>query len=220
MIRSVMAAKLRVAIVEDHPLVMQAIRQQFREQPDISVELEISHGSRMLAALRRQPVDLVLMDLGMDVGVFDPVSTIRQIKDVFPRLRILVISSLAYGETVMGVLRSDVHGYLTKNDLVTIDLVDVVQRVMSGERVFSPAIAELQVVLFETGPEEDLLNQIERDMLSLAAQGHTNRQIGFLLGYSDKTVRNRFTSIFRKLGASNRVDAIRRAKTIGLLAEG
>jgi two-component system response regulator DegU len=54
-------------------------------------------------------------------------------------------------------------------------------------------------------------------MIELASKGHTNRQIGFLLGYSEKTVRNRFTPIFRKLGAANRVEAIRKAEAYGLL---
>ncbi len=215
-----MAGKIRVAIVEDHPLVLQAVRQQLRGQRDISVVLELSHGSRLLGALRRQAVDVVLMDLGMDVGVFDPVSTVRRLRKLFPDVRVIVMSSHTYGETALGVLRSGVHAYVTKNDLLSLDMAEVIRRALSGERVYSPAIIELQAVLMEADPDGSMLDGEEREMLNLAAQGHTNRQIGYLLGYSEKTVRNRFTPIFRKLGAVNRVDAIRKAQKMGILAEG
>ena len=215
-----MPARIRIAIVEDHPLVMQAVTHQLKEIPDFSVVLELSHGSRLIAALRRRPVDLVLMDLGMDVGVFDPVTTLRQLREIFPEVRVLVMSSFAYGEAVMGVLRVGVHGYVNKNDLLSLDLSRVIRRVLSGERVYSPAIQEMLAIKEESVSDGDLLEPEEREMLNLAARGHTNRQIGFLMGYSEKTVRNRFTPIFRKLGAANRVDAIRRAQALGLLAEG
>lgn len=215
-----MSARIRIAIVEDHPLIMQAVRQQLRETPDFSVVLELSHGSRLLPAIRRQAVDLVLMDLGMDIGVFDPVTVVRRLRELYPDVKILVMSSFSYGEAVLGVLRVGVHGYLNKNDLLSLDLGRVIRRVLSGEPVYSPAIEGLLASMQDVSPHEEMLEVEERELLSLAAQGRTNREIGLLLGYSEKTVRNRLTPIFRKLGASNRVDAIRRAKSLGLLTEG
>src|SRR3990172_3883538 len=198
--------KIRVAIVEDHPVLRQAIRQQLEQQPDFSVVLELSHGAALPEALQRSPVDLVLLDLGMDVGVFDPATTVRRLRAKHTQMRLIVVSSYAYGETVLGVLSAGVHGYVLKTDLTTLDLPGVIRQVMAGGQYFSPAIEDLQSVLAEIRPGGGLLDREECDLLNLAAQGHTNRQIGHLLGYSEKTVRNRFTPIYRKLGASNRVD--------------
>lgn len=210
--------RTRVAIVEDHPLVMEALKQQISDHPGYELAAAVSHGSQLLDVLRRQPAEILLMDLGMDVGLFDPVSTLRRVRQMYPQMRVVVVSSMAYGETALQVLAVGVDGYVLKNDLTTLELTDVLDRVQAGVAYFSPAIEDLLAVLGEGDSGEQLLDSEEREMLKLAARGHTNREIGFFLGFSEKTMRNRFTEIYRKLGATNRVEAIRRARALGLLA--
>lgn len=208
----------RVAILEDHPLVMEALKQQFEAHPAYELAAELAHGSQLLEVLRHSPVDLLLMDLGMDVGLFDPVSTLKRVRRVHPRMRVVVISSHSFGDVALRMLEVGVDGYILKNDLATLSLPDVLDRVLAGVPYFSPAIEDLQAALVEPVSDGLLLEPDEREMLALASRGHTNREIGFLLGYSEKTMRNRFTGIYRKLGAANRVDAIRRARALGVLA--
>jgi len=213
-----MVSKIRIAVVEDHPLMLQAVRQQLEVQPDFTLVLMLAHGSELLPAMRQKPVDIVILDLGMDTGLFDPVSTVQQLRMRYPGVVILVLSSLVFGEKTLGVLEAGVHGYLTKSDLVSMDLAKVLRRLLSGDRVFSHAIDDLRLSMLDVrSPARALFCREERQMLHLAAQGHTNKEIAFMLGYSEKTVRNRFTPIFRKLGAANRVDAIRKAQVMGFL---
>jgi DNA-binding NarL/FixJ family response regulator len=210
--------KLRVALVDDHHLVRQAVEQQFAGQPDLAVVARLAYAGRLLDTLRRTGVDVLLLDLGMEQEVFDPVSMIARIRGLYPQIRIIVLSSMAYGEAALGVLRSGVHGYVLKNDPASQDLPAIVRRVLAGLPYYSPAIEDLLAEISGREAAAALLDAEERYMLHLASQGHTNRQIGFLLGFSEKTVRNRFTPIFRKLGATNRVEAIRRAQAMGLLS--
>jgi DNA-binding NarL/FixJ family response regulator len=208
---------IRIAIVEDHPLIRQAVLEQLQAEPDIAVVLELAHGGRLLPNLRGSDVHIVLLDLGMDRGVFDPVTTVQRLGRQHPGVRVIVMSSASHGAKAMGVLRAGIAGYVLKSDLSTLDLAAIIRRVRSGGRYFSPDIEELLAVAEETGQDGPVLDREEIDLVRLAALGHTNREIGHLLGYSEKTVRNRFTPIFRKLGASNRVEAIRKAEALGLL---
>ena len=207
---------IRVIIVEDHPLIRQAVLDQLQAEPDVIVVLELDHGGRLLPALRGAVVDVVLLDLGMDRGVFDPVTTVQRLKSQRPSVRVIVMSSASHGAKALGVLQAGVEGYILKSDLNTLDLASVIRRVRSGGRYYSPEIEELLAVALETGEEGPVLDREELDLIRLAAQGHTNRQIGHLLGYSEKTVRNRLTPVYRKLGAANRVEAIRKAEALGL----
>jgi two-component system response regulator DesR len=135
----------------------------------------------------------------------------------YPGVRVIVLSSTSHGATTLGVLKAGVDGYVLKSDLNTLDLAAILRRVRSGGRYFSPDIEEMLGLAMEAGPEGRVLDRDELDLIRLAAQGHSNKQIGRLLGYSEKTVRNRFTPIFRKLGAGNRVEAIRKAEALNLL---
>jgi DNA-binding NarL/FixJ family response regulator len=127
------------------------------------------------------------------------------------------MSSASHGARALGVLRAGVDGYVLKSDLSTLDLAAIIRRIRSGSRYFSPEIEELLAVALETETDGVVLDRDELDLMRLAFQGHTNKEIGHMLGYSEKTVRNRLTPIYRKLGASNRVEAIRKAEALGLL---
>jgi DNA-binding NarL/FixJ family response regulator len=208
---------IRIAIVEDHPLIRQAVQEQLQGEPDIAVVLELAHGGRLLPSLRGAAVDIVLLDLGMDRGIFDPVTTVQRIRTQYPGVQVIVMSSASHGARALGVLRAGVDGYVLKSDLGTLDLAAIIRRVRSGGRYFSPEIEELLIVALETGSDGVVLDRDELDLIRLASQGHTNKEIGHMLGYSEKTVRNRLTPIFRKLGAANRVEAIRKAEALGLL---
>lgn len=211
---------IRIALVEDHHLVRRAVVDQLRAEPDLRVPLELEHGGRLLESLGGAGIQLVLLDLGMDYGVFDPITTIQRLRARHPEIRIVVLSSQLHSDTALRVLQTDIQGYVLKSDLMSLDLAAVVRRVASGGRYFSPEIEDMQASLEESGSGLPLLDHEERDLLRLAAEGNTNRQIAYLLGYSEKTVRNRLTPIYRKLGASNRVEALRRARAMGLLSEG
>ncbi len=210
--------RIRIGIVEDHHLTRSALVSQLSGEDDLRLVFVLEHGASLPAALRRAPADVLLLDLGMEGGAFDPVSMMERLRGIYPSLRVIVVSSLSFGETALGVLQSGVSGYLVKDDMMTLDLPQVVRRVFAGQPYFSPRIDDLRALLTEKRRDGPLFSREERRMLALAARGHTNRQIGYLLGYSEKTVRNRFTPIFRKLGAANRVEAILKARDLGLLA--
>ena len=205
---------IRVIVVEDHHLFRRAIVQAFETSPDFEVVTELEHGGSLLEAARGLEFDLVVLDLGMRSGAFDPVSTVVNFKSAFPKKKVLVVSAFTDGAYARGVVEAGIDGYIVKDDRLSLKLVQSARRVIKGEKVFSEAISDY---IHSASFDQNQLSRQEASILGLAASGRTNREIAASLSLSEKTVRNHFTSILRKLGARNRVEAINKGRDLDLI---
>lgn len=210
---------IRVIAIEDHPLMLKAILQELDNQSDIQVVGTGTHGAELQRMVRETSPDVVILDLGMSEGGFDPVTSVSNLRQVHPNVQILVLTGYDDGIWVRELIAAGARGYVLKSDNLSLCLPDGVRTVHSGRRFYSPAVTE-KYFAYE---DATLLRKRELAALRLAAQGLSNAQIGEKLGLSEKTIRNYFSNTYTKLdvqsdkGINRRIAAINKARDLGLL---
>ncbi len=209
---------IRVLIADDHPVFRFGLRALLQGEADMEIVGEATTGREAVAmALERKP-DVVLMDLNMPE--LNGIEAIRRIRAAAPDIAVLVITMFD-DESVFAAMRAGARGYLLKGAEAE-ETLRAVRAVAHGEAIFSPAIADRIMGYFAHTPRASAsvvfpeLTEREREVLTLIAQGLTNRAIAERLVLSEKTVRNHVSSIFSKLQVADRAEAIIRAREAGL----
>jgi DNA-binding NarL/FixJ family response regulator len=205
-----------VVLVDDHPVFRKGLR-TLLEELDLVVQGEEGDGETGVeTALALRP-DVVLMDLQMPgLGGVDAT---RRLMAEWPEARVLVLTMLADDTAVYAAIRAGALGYLLKGS--GLDEIDrAVTAVAAGQAVYGAEVARRLSAFFAAGagvaqPFPELTDR-EREVLGLMSEGLNNTEISRRLFLSDKTVRNRITAIFAKLGVNDRASAIVRAREAGL----
>jgi len=212
---------IRVIAIEDHPLMLKAIVNELGAQDDIQVVGTATHGSDLHRLVRKTSPDVVVLDLGMSTGEFEPITDVSALRQTHPHVQVLVLTGHDAGVWVRELIAAGARGYVLKSDDLSLCLPEGVRAVYNGKRFYSPAVTEK---FFACENAADLTGQ-ELALLNLAAEGLSNVRIGQEMGLSEKTVRNYFSSIYGKLGVQAdkdtcpRVAVINKARDLGLLHE-
>jgi two-component system, NarL family, response regulator LiaR len=208
--RAVATAKslIRVLIVDDQTIVRKGICALLAQVATIEVAGEASNGEEAVAQAQALDPDVILMDLAMPV--MDGIEAIRRITARQAEARILVLTSFTGDDKVFPAIKSGALGYLLKDSTPT-DLIWAIEQVSRGEPSLHPSIAaqvlqELRRPTPKT-PPPNALTPREVEVLSLVAQGLTNRQIGEQLTTTEATIKTHVSTILSKLHVSNRVQA-------------
>ena len=209
---------IRVLIADDHPVFRFGLRALLQGEAGMEIVGEATTGREAVEmALERKP-DVVLMDLNMPE--LNGVEATRRIRAQAPQVAVLVITMFD-DDTVFAAMRAGARGYLLKGAEAE-ETLRAVRAVAHGEAIFSPAIADRIMDYFAHAPRLSSqvvfpeLTEREREVLTLIAQGLTNRAIAERLVLSEKTVRNHVSNIFSKLQVADRAEAIIRARDAGL----
>lgn len=213
-------SKIRLLIVDDHPILCQGLRALLRYYDDIEVVGEAHTGEEAIARVDEWEPDVVLMDIAMP-GM-NGIETTRRIRQEHPQTRVLVLTQHEERQYVIPVLRAGASGYLLKSALSS-DLITALRAVARGETfLYSPLssvlVEELQRYQVESpaiGPES--LTPREREILQHIAEGKTNNQIAAELSLSVKTVEWHRTNLMSKLDVHNAAELVRYALEHGLL---
>jgi len=212
---------IRVIAIEDHPLMLKAIVDELNAQQDIQVVGTAGHGSELSHLVRETLPDVVILDLGMSTGVFEPISAVRSLVQDHPNVRILVLTGYDDDIYVREIVEAGAHGYVLKSDDLSLMLPKGVRTVYEGKRFYSPDV--LEKLFSKQKGEVTSLNEQELAILRLAAQGLSNSSIAQSINLSEKRVRNILSSAYIKLdipetrGINMRVAAINKARDLGLL---
>ena len=212
---------IRVVAVEDHPLMLKAILQELDAQHDIQVVGKATHGSQLRRLVRETSPDVIVLDLGMTTGTFEPLTAVKALRQTHPNVQILVLTGYDDATWVRELIAAGVRGYVLKSDDLSLYLPEGIRKVHSGSRFYSPAVTDKYFAHENAIP----LSAQELALLKLAAKGFSNAQIGQELGLAEKTVRNYFSNIYSKLGfqvnksVNPRVTAINKARESGLLRD-
>lgn len=205
-----------VLLVDDHPVFRKGLR-ALLEELDLEVVGEAGDGAEGLErALELRP-DVVLMDIHMPE--LDGVEATRRLLAAWPEAQVLVLTMVADDTAVFAAIQAGALGYLLKGS--GLDEIDrAVASVAAGQAVYGPEVARRLRAFFTAGggaakPFPDLTDR-ERDVLVLLADGLSNTEIGRRLFLSEKTVRNRVSDVFAKLGVANRSEAAVAARRAGL----
>jgi len=197
--------KFRVLLVDDHAVVRSGIRNAIENIPSISVEGEAQDGPSLMAALKELAPDILLIDVTMPS--FEPISAIRQIRSMYPSMKILVISAYDDDVYVQGLLGAGVDGYHLKDQPLQ-DLTLAIQRIISGERWISSPLVEKLVNMPSIEDGAPSLTSRQREILALLQKGWNNQKIAYELGLSIKTIENHLTRIYRILNVQSRLEAV------------
>lgn len=214
-----MTEKIRILIVDDHPLFRKGLRVMLESQARIEVIGEAENGIEAVDLARTAKPDIVLMDLQMPGG--GGIESTRQIRDVMPHTKVLVLTLFEDDESVFMSLRAGASGYILK-DADEEEVFRAILAVANGEAIFSPAVASRVLAFFSNKHISEakeifpMLTGRERDILVLLAKGKSNPVIAKELYLSVKTISNYVSNIFNKLQVADRTEAMLRAKEAGL----
>lgn len=201
---------IKVLICDDQVVVCEGLRAILSTAPGIQVVGIGNDGEEALKLVESLHPDLVLMDLKMPV--MNGIEATHLIRERFPNVYVLVLTTYDFDEWVFDAIRSGASGYLLK-DTPRDALVAAIQGTVAGKTYVDPAIAGKifhQVSQTTASPDPDLaqlLSDRELAVLRLLARGLNNTEISQKLYLSEGTVRNYVSSIFSKLGVADRTQA-------------
>ena len=212
-----MEEKIRVLVVDDHPLFREGIRATLEAAHDLELVGEAENGETAVQlALNLQP-EVILMDLQMP-GMYGIEAT-REILRASPRIYVIVVTMFEDDDSVFAAMRAGARGYVIKG-ADRAEVLRAIRAVANGEALFSPPIARKLTHYFtrlQAAPQAfPELTGREGEILTLIAGGSNNQQIAERLLISPKTVRNHIGNIFDKLQVADRAQAIIRARDAGL----
>ncbi|MBV9183427.1 MAG: response regulator transcription factor [Acidobacteria bacterium] len=200
--------KIRVVIAEDQGMVLGALATLLEIETDIAVVARAKHGAEALTAVLEHKPEIFLTDIEMpEMSGLDVAAELK--RRHWPT-KVIILTTFARAGYLRRALEAGAAGYLLK-DMAAEKLADAVRRVQSGLRVIDPELAA------EAWVEPDPLTDRERQVLRLAGDGLASFDIASKLSLSEGTVRNYLSEAISKLGAANRVEAARIAKTKGWL---
>jgi DNA-binding NarL/FixJ family response regulator len=212
---------IRVAIVEDHPLMVKAIVDVLSNQPDITVVGTSNHGFELPKLVRETSPDVVILDLGMTGENFEPISAVQSLRHEHPEVRILVLTGYDDEIYVRQLVEAGAYGYVLKSDDLSLMLPNGVKRVFDRKRFYSTAV--IDKIFADQKPEEVMLSDQELIVLRLAAKGYSNTSIAQSMNISERRVRNLLSYVYSKFDIREaetinvRVAAINKARDLGLL---
>ncbi len=211
--------KIRLLIVDDHPLFRQGVRLFLQEITGIEVVGEVGDGESALSFLVQQEVDVVLLDLLMP-GL-DGTEVAGQVSRRWPKVKVLILTSFGSWHKAYAALKAGAAGYVQK-DAEPAELLAAIQAVAAGGSYLGARMAA--EMLSHVGNEENVaqeqsthsLTEREKEVLTLIARGLGNREIGEKLFVSEKTVKTHVANILQKLGVKSRTQAAMYAMRAGL----
>jgi two-component system, NarL family, nitrate/nitrite response regulator NarL len=203
---------IRVVVVDDHPMMRDGIAYALGEEADFAMVGSGASADDAMALAEKFRPDVMLIDINMPGG---GLAALQQITGCYPDIACVIITAREDGETVGRALRIGARGYVLKG-ISGQDLARTLRSIQQGELYITPALAKALLMASEGPPGAgfskavpglDYLTKRESDILNLIAQGMINKQIGFELGLTEKTVKHYVTNILQKLQVSNRVEA-------------
>jgi DNA-binding NarL/FixJ family response regulator len=201
-------ARIRVLLADDHAVVRRGLRGFFELLDDIEIVGEAEDGRQAVDLVDALRPDVVLMDLLMPV--MDGIAATAEIKERFPDVEVVALTSFIEEERVTAALEAGATGYLLK-DADADDLAVAVRRAHAGEVHLDPQVARLLARRIRTrrddAPRHEPLTDREREVLGLVARGHSNKEIAALLDITERTARTHVSNILGKLDLASRTQA-------------
>ncbi|MGZ4764950.1 MAG: response regulator [Ilumatobacteraceae bacterium] len=202
---------LSVILVDDHTMLRQGIRRAL-ESEGIKVVAEASDGATAIKLALEHKPDVVLMDVSMP-GM-DGVEAARRLVEADGRQRVVMLTMHIDRDVIDRAIRAGAVGYLTKDSSIS-EVILAIQLAANGDRPMSPRLAA--AMLDEARRDDALISAREEEVLQLVADGFGTNEIAERLYISGKTVKNHLASIYEKLNARDRTQAVLMAVKMGIV---
>lgn len=211
--------KIKVMIVDDHPLFRQGLRQVLEKEEDLGVAAEAADGLEALRVAEEIQPDVILMDINLPS--MNGLQVTRELKGTMPKTAVIMLTAYHDEEQLIHTMRAGAAAYFPK-EVTPQRLVWAIREVSQGRYVIGEEslrerelaawlMEQLQRLAVVGIPEEENqftpLSPREMEILQHAARGESNKEIARALGISQQTVKNHISSILRKLGARDRTEA-------------
>ncbi|RXZ83472.1 DNA-binding response regulator [Paenibacillaceae bacterium] len=221
--------KIKVLIADDHQLFREGLKRILNMEEDLEVIGECGNGIQVLEFCNEQRPEVVLMDINMPVE--NGVIATERLRDIFPEVKVIILSLHDDESYVFETLRKGASGYLLK-DMEAEALVNAIRSVVNGHAYIHPKVTgklinqlRRMTYLDEIGAvagtaatkeagvkfiagDDNPLTRREAEVLRLMAEGKSNKMIGEFLYISEKTVKNHVSSILQKMEVDDRTQAV------------
>jgi len=210
---------IRVLVVDDHLVVRRGLRSMLADAENVQVVGGASNANEAIERVGSLQPDVVLLDIKMP-GM-DGLRLIRFLKQEHPQVKIVMLTIYDDEQFLVEAFRAGAHGYLLKN-VGREELLNVLRTVSQGKRMLSEELMDSVLSQFGDLAQKQAqsrfgLSDIEVDLLSMVAQGATNRKIAERMYWSEATVKRKLSDVYRKLDVLDRAQAVAVATRHGLL---
>jgi two-component system, NarL family, nitrate/nitrite response regulator NarL len=216
---SKMSSRIRVLLVDDHPVVRMGISSCLARHPHLVVVGEAADGLEALAKARALLPDIVLLDI--DLPQMSGLVVADVLRKELPNIKVLILSMYQRADYLPRILQSGARGYVLKETSPE-ELAKAIETVIAGECYFSPAVARLALNQLVQGngnaPDAAALTNREREVLVLVAEGLSNKEIANNLSIGVRTAETHRERIMRKLAIHSVAGLTRFAIAKGLIA--
>jgi DNA-binding NarL/FixJ family response regulator len=201
--------RIRVLLVDDHPFVLEGIRCCLQARGQFEIVGEATNGKDAIEKCRELNPGVVVMDISMPL--MNGLEATRRLREVLPEAKVLILTMHEKREFTCDIIESGACGYVPKNTSPN-ELVRAIESVHRGETFFTPHMTEafLQHYVENRGAFRPLktpaLSSREREVLTVIAEGFSNKEAGSLLGVSVRTIEKHRERIMSKLNLHSIVD--------------
>ncbi len=217
---------IKVALVDDHQLMIDGIRLLLKDYADIDITVTAGNGKEFIKTLKNQEVDIVMLDINMPE--MDGVETIKVLKKEFPAINTLILSTLDDTKLIRKMLELGAMGYVLKNTSGN-ELKRAIDTVHNGDYYFTPAIQGKLLALPQQKKEKKerknytreghhaALTKREKEILKLIAEEYTGPEMSAHLHISLNTVETHRKNLVAKLGVKSSIGLVKYAIKHGLV---
>ncbi|MEJ0029347.1 MAG: response regulator transcription factor [Bacteroidota bacterium] len=199
--------RIKVVLVDDHHIVLDGLESLLQQEPEFHVLASLHSGEEVLEMLKSQQPNILLTDFTLP-GI-SGLDFVRQVKRLYPQVKIIVLSMHDEGHIIKSVLKEGVEGYLLKN-IQHSELKSAIRHVSQGLPYVSPEVTRLLMdEMNKPKDEPELLTDRELDVLRLISKEFSNKEIADKLFISERTVETHRKNIFRKTKTSSLVGLIK-----------
>jgi len=197
---------IRVMLVDDHTMVRRGLVTFLKAFDDLELAGEAESGEAAIRLCAEVLPDVILMDMVMPD--MDGAAATRAIRQQFPQVQVIALTSFKEGDLVKHALEAGAIGYLLK-DVSADELAEAIRAAHAGRATLSPEAAQALVETSNQRPAPGLdLTEREREVLALMVEGLNNTQIAGRLTVSSSTVKSHVSNILSKLGVASRTEAV------------
>lgn len=200
---------IKVLLADDHAIMRDGLKEILTTVDGFELIGEAANGNEVMQTLHHMKPDLLMMDMNMP-GI-SGISLIERVKNLYPKLPVLVLTMLDDEQIALRALKSGANGYITK-DRPAAELVTALRKVAAGGRYVDPGLAEKMVFNnAETNLPHTKLSNREMDVFRMLVQGRTLNDIAAELFISSKTVSSHKAHLLEKMGVNNMAELVRYA---------
>ncbi|MGH2498347.1 MAG: response regulator [Ktedonobacteraceae bacterium] len=217
---SVQQAVIRVLVVDDHELIRRGLCAVFGEQEDFQVVGQTGTGNAAIVLAKQLQPDIALLDIFL--GNANGLDIAQQLQRACPDTRVVIMTGYTDDSHLLRAMRIGVHGYLQKA-LPTEELLAALRSIYRGERVIGEAraitrvLSEYERLTKEQERVRSGLTDLEIELIRLAAEGCSNKEIAARQFWSEVTVKRKMQDIYRKLQVTDRAQSVAEAMRMGLI---